>query len=230
MRLTALLLTCERTEYALSTLRSFFKHAHYSDPLRLHIADDGSRPGHRAILHELGIRLVGAEALTISNSEGRGYGANYNAATQVVHPLTDVVLPLEDDWELTRPLDLDHLVHALTTAERFGCIRLGYIGFTQPLRGEVIFHEGQHYLLLDPESPEPHVWAGHPRLETVTWQRRVGPWQEGLEPGATEFEVAHRAEAREGVVWPLDLVKPYGDLFAHIGSVRAERQREEAMA
>jgi hypothetical protein len=75
--------------------------------------------------------------------------------------------------------------------------------------------------LLDGDSPEPHVFAGHPRLETVGYQRRVGEWPEGLLPGETEFSVAHYQWARMGVVWPMDLVKPSGDLFCHIGTIRS---------
>jgi len=157
----------------------------------------------------------------MTNAERGGYGRNYNLAMQEVHEYASIILPLEDDWELAQPLDLDPLVEDLE-AQEFGCCRLGYIGFSQDLHARFFYTQSRRmYLSLDPASPEAHVFAGHPRLETREWQRSVGPWQEGLSPGDTEFEVAHREEARQGVVWPLDLVKSYGDVFQHIGTIRS---------
>lgn len=222
-RLTIVLFTYERTDYARETLIALAPKLHVAYPLetRLHIADDGSRPEHREELRELGERWFPGR-VTISNSERGGYGANYNAATMIVHELSDYVLAIEDDWELTRPLDVDDLIEDMQAEPRIGCLRLGYIGYTQPLRAEFMEVRGKHYLALDPESPEPHVFSGHPRLESVAWQRDVGLWPEGLSPGATEFEVAHRPEARTDVAWPIDLIPPRGGLFNHIGSIRSE--------
>lgn len=214
-----MLLTCDRFAYAAQTVASFAENARYSGKLLLHIADDGSAPGHTDGLVELAERAR-FEGITLSNSEGHGYGANYNLATQTAHTLGEIILPLEDDWELLREFNFDLLVEALTTGP-YGCIRLGYIGYTQELRASFVALGGRQYLHLDPQSPEPHVWSGNPRLETVEWERKVGPWPENADPGSTEFAVAHRAHAREGVLWPVELVKPSGDLFGHIGTVQA---------
>lgn len=226
-RLCLLLLTFDRFEYAERTLRSTLDRLHYSGPLSVHVADDGSPGDYRERLIEIAGGYAGVQGVSVSNSERRGYGANYNLALQVVHSFADVVLPLEDDWELQRPLDLDELVRVFAEADWPGCVRLGYLGFTQPLHGTVVSLAGRLYLHLTPESPEPHVWAGHPRLETRRYQRDVGPWTEGLDPGTTEFEVAHRPAARQGVLWPLDLCLPASQhgmsLFAHIGAVPAAR-------
>ena len=81
-------------------------------------------------------------------------------------------------------------------------------------------------MALDPSSPERHVFTGGPRLETVTFERDIGIWPENLQQGKTEMEVASRAEARAGVVWPMDLVKPNGDLFVHIGAAKAGDEEE----
>jgi len=185
----------------------------------VHIASDGDDDEYLSALmfiaNDFDLAFV-----TTTNSERSGYGANYNLATQVVHGFASHVLPLEDDWELTRDLDLDIFIQALDSLDA-GCMRLGYLGYTQPLRGELAAAVGRHWLRLDPSSAEPHVFAGHPRLETVAWERSVGPWPEGLEPGQTEFAVAHIAESRYGVIWPIQEIKPYGDMFVHIGAERA---------
>jgi hypothetical protein len=224
MNVCLMLLTYDRFGYASRTLRSALSRLSMSsnNELSVHIADDGSPEGYREGLIEIAGEYDRVAHVGSSNSERRGYGGNYNLATQAVHGWADLVLPLEDDWELTRPFDLDPLIEALSTEPEFGCIRLGYVGWTQPLRGEFRYAAGYHWLLLDPDSPEPHVFSGGPRLETVAFERRVGLWPEGLEAGQTEFAVAHRRPAREGVVWPVDLVHPLGDAWAHIGTVKAE--------
>lgn len=219
--LAVVLYTYNRREYAHRTLRSALERLHYHGRTIVHIADDGSPDGYREELERLAGGFAQVAAVSSSNAERGGYGRSYNLASQHVHGAADVVLCLEDDWELARPLDLDPLVEALQDP-RIGCIRLGYIGYTQALHGEFAFVGGNHYLVLDSLSPEPHVFAGHPRLETVAWQRRVGPWPEGATAGATEFEVAHRLMARRDVAWPIDLVPPRGDLFVHIGTERAQ--------
>lgn len=209
-----------RHEYATKTLRAVLDKLRFSGEIAVHIADDGSPNLHRQSLRKLAGGYKHVVTVGESNSERRGYGASYNLATQMIHPSSDIVLPLEDDWELTGDLDLDPLVEGLTSGA-FGCIRLGYLGFTQKLHGSLVNVGQTTYLAFDPRSPEPHVWAGHPRLETVQWQRDVGPWPEGLGPGETEFAVAHKEEARWGVGWPIY----YAQAFAHIGTVQAREDQ-----
>lgn len=213
--------TDARRRYARRTLETALGLIRYDGPIHVHIADDGSPEQHAERLADLARGSEGVTAVSVSNAERGGYGRNYNLATQVVHELCPVVLPLEDDWELQRDLDIAALLPAFTDG-RVGCIRLGYVGWTQPLRGE--FYEApdaRKYLILDPASPERHVFSGHPRLETRAWARAVGPWPEGLAPGETEFVVAGWPAARQHVAWPLDLVRTSGDMFGHIGTVRS---------
>lgn len=230
MTIAVTLLTCnrpaERANYAFATLEALDKHLIPGEDVWLHIADDGSSQTYRDTLFAMAYRLgrsKWADRVSISNSEGRGYGASFNASTQVTHLQADLVLPLEDDWVLQRPLDLRPIADVVR-AGVFGCVRMGYIGYTQDLRGKFVSHGGLQWLLLDPDSPEPHVWAGHPRLEHVSWQRRIGSWLEGVDPGTTEFEVAKRVESREPVAWPIDIILPSGGVFAHIGT---EQSRDD---
>lgn len=221
MRITILLLTYKRLDYARRTLKCALDKIKTTHELAVHIADDGSGGKHIASLRELAGGYAHVVAVGHSDSNRGGYGCNYNLATQQVHLGSDVVLCLEDDWELQRDLDLDPLVKTLVESTTIGCIRMGYIGFTQELRGHLEVHNNEHFFVFDPDSPEPHVWAGHPRLETKEWQVKVGPWIEGLAPGATEFHMAKVPRSRVGVAWPLDLIAPQGDLWAHIGTARS---------
>lgn len=207
--------------YAVKTLEALEKYVKYSGNIHWHIADDGSPKEHILPLRK--------DGTTLTCSDRRGYGANFNLATQYLHNSYDYFLMVEDDWELTKELNIDPLIEALD--EGVGCIRLGYLGWTQELRGTIVAKAKQTFLALDPDSAEPHVWSGHPRLETKEFQRLVGPWPEGLDPGTTEFVVSQRAEARYGVVWPLDLGiragQIQGTLFAHIGAVQARIDQHE---
>lgn len=225
-RLTLILLTYEPggevpRQTAEPVLRAFLDFARYPDPIHVHIADDGSAEGHVERLRDIagGYATVGTVGAT--NAGRRGYGHSYNLATQAVHPHGGACVVLEDDWLLKRPLDLEPLVETLASPA-IDCIRLGYVGFTQQLRGEFVHTPAGPMVQLDPMSEEPHVAAGHARIETVEYERRVGPWPEGLAPGATEFGWTRRIEARTGVVWPLDLgpaSQRADSLFCHIGSV-----------
>lgn len=218
--ISVVLFTYNRPDYARRTLEVAGANLHSTHPIWCHIADDGSPQSQRDDLVEIAHGYFG-DRVSVSDSDRRGYGGSYNLATQYVHEHSEIILPLEDDWELQRPLDLDPLVTALADP-RINCIRMGYLGFTQPLLGVTIQAAGQTFLLLDPASPEPHVFSGHPRLETRDFQRKMGPWPENMAAGETEFEVAHRTNSRTGVVWPLDLCYSWGNLWAHIGTVPSE--------
>lgn len=216
----------ERTRYAEATLKSVLTrlHSESGHELALYIGDDGSPPSHMESLYEIYADLWGNGDLpTITNSGGVGYGSNYNLAMQGAHKWADYILPLEDDWELTRDFDIDPIAHVLQDGV-FDSVRLGYIGYTQKLICEFVYHCDRHYLwLLDDLSEEPHVFSGHPRLETVAYQKRVGPWPEGLTPGETEWYVATKMpEARKKVGYPLWAA---GDVkngvFAHIGTEKS---------
>lgn len=220
MKISICMLTYNRYDYAVETLKSTLENIKFSGDLYVHIGDDGTpEESYRKSLQELAGGYSFVKGTSVTNSERGGYGRNYNLAMQVVHSYADMVLPLEDDWRLTRELDLDFLSECLD--ETVGCIRLGYLGYTQPLLGMVIHRKNRAFLLLNPDTPEPHVFSGHPRLESKDWERRVGPWPEKLAAGETEFVIAHRREARCGVVWPIDYVKSWGDLYVHIGAVKA---------
>lgn len=227
-RVCVLLLTYNRLDCAEKTLRSTLDNLVYSGPLCVHIADDGTGPEYREKLVQLAGGYAHIQGVGVTSSEQGGYGLNYNLATQIVHLHSSIVLPLEDDWELLRSLDLDPLVLALAE-NKFGCIRLGYIGITQPMRGELVAANGMLWLLFDPASEERHVFAGHPRLETVEWEKSVGPWPEQLDPNMTEFNVCAILGARCGVVWPICILPASGGLFVHIGAERIRHQLPEAV-
>jgi glycosyltransferase involved in cell wall biosynthesis len=216
--LSVVLLTYNRLEYAKRTLKSLVANLKSPDPIKWIVASDGDTDEYLRFLGDYAVCELGIE-FSLTNSERGGYGKNYNLAMQAAHE-NAWVMPVEDDWELLRELNVNSLVWDMKELD-IGCARLGYVGYTQELRGTLAHGHLGHWLRFDATSPEPHVFAGHPRIESRTWSRMVGPWPEGLLPGETEFEVAHRKPARTGVAWPLDVLKPSGYLFAHIGTKRS---------
>ena len=153
-----ILLTYERLKVAKITLESVAENLSAPEDIWLHIADDGSSQGYRDELLELAHKHYG-DRVSITNSERAGYGGNYNMATQIVHQIADIVLPLEDDWRLTRLLDIAPIVDVLRDGT-LDCVRMGYMGYTGELRGRFLHHGGLHWLELDPTcllytSPSP---------------------------------------------------------------------------
>lgn len=221
-KLAVVLLTYNRLEYAKRTLRSALDHLHTSHPIVVHLASDGDDDNYIDELRRIAGGYVEVEGVCVTNSEREGYGANVNLAMQVYHQHSRWALVLEDDWELTRDLHIDPLLSVLDNAPSIGCIRLGYCGFTQDLYSKIEIWNGQYFLVFDKDSPEPHVFAGHPRVVAVAWEKEVGPWPVGLQPGMTEFVVSTKYEnARKRVAWPIEIVPLAGGLFGHIGTVRS---------
>lgn len=208
----------EREEYAWLTINSLHR-LQASEPFWFHLADDGSSQEFRDKIMTYA-RIAWGDNTSVTNSDRRGYGASYNISSQVVHPQADLILPLEDDWEMLRDFDLDPFARLLR-AGVYRCIRMGYIGYTTTLRATFEYYENQHFLRLDPDSQEKHVFAGGPRLETRDFQRAVGAWPEELGAGHTELEVIKNPETRHGVAWPIEAIKPKGDLFQHVGGLKA---------
>lgn len=219
-----------RADYARKTLDAALTNLATRSSVKLHIAHDGSDLAHVA---ELVSRAeLSGLSVSVTNAERGGYGRSYNLATQEIHQWADYVLPLEDDWVLTQRLDLDALIESMEASEGdLRCIRMGYLGWTHPIVGSIEKYGTQSFFLFDAElTAETHIWSGHPRLETVSFQRDVGAWPEGVDPGTTEIMVAQRKEARYGVGWPLDLraaaSQDWGNLFAHIGEVQARSDQQ----
>lgn len=241
-RLAVMLITAGRIEYAVDTLRSTAVNLRHDGPVHWHIADDSDDDAYVARLHDLIATLRPEDAVTVSRVRARAYGANYNAATQVVHAYGDYVLVLEDDWRLLRPLDTAPILKMLTCEGhqdkgewswavppppefRAQSVRLGYLGYQWEMDAHLFKTDEYLWMGLCPDSKEQCVAAGHPRIETVAYQRHVGPWNETTNPGMTELDWVQRPAARQGVVWPLTLVSlsnsVTGDMYAHIGTVRS---------
>jgi hypothetical protein len=211
-----ILQTFKRTDVALRTIAAAQQHLRYAGELIWYVADDGSPDEHVAAVREM---LPDAGW----HSERRGYGANANAAWRAADAATPLTLWLEDDWELTQPLDLTPYAQALADDE-IGMVRLGYLN--RGISGSAVAAAGRLYWRLYHEPVESNelVFTGHPSLRHTRYREAYGWYPEGLTPGDTELGYAYQYRtARAGapwIVWPADY--PSGGLFGHIGTVKTE--------
>jgi hypothetical protein len=217
--ITIILLTWERTDVALRTIAAAREFLRYGGPLRWYVADDGSRPEHyHAVREAIGDGLWG------HHSVRRGYGGNANAAWREADQVGALTFWLEDDWELTRPLDLYPYAALLMESAEIGMVSLGNLNLD--IRGRTWAHNGLLYWKLD---KEPHiegtpVFTGHPSLRHRRYRDAYGWYPENLTPGDTELAYAWQfrigSQDAPGIVWPADY-PPWG-LFDHIGAVKTE--------
>jgi GT2 family glycosyltransferase len=207
-----LLTTFRRTECAVRTVRALKKHLLWPD-LWWMISDDGSEPEHvHAIVKEIGPN----QEINMYNSNRAGVGHGMNVSIHGILKISPLVLTMEDDWELMRPLDLRPYVNLLMNDETIGMIRMGYI--SPGIEAEVVAAEGLLWWKLHQNGYQ-YVFSGHPNLRHFRYFDRVGYYQEGLPPGQTELDMCAKYNAcsnAPSIMWPAD----YGSmgLFGHIGS------------
>ena len=211
------LLTYKRTEYALATLKGLAENLQSTEPVSLCIADNGSPDEHVDALTAFSYTIPLFKETIVNLAYGGGYGFNYNKATQVLHDRFQIIIPLEDDWVLQRPFCIDEYVQILQ--EHSACIRLGNIGVVQGIKANLVKIRKHLFWELDPQSRDQYIFCGGPRIETVAWERAVGPWPKNLPAGEVELRVGSRIAARSNVLWPIEHYP--GRLFAHIGEIRA---------
>jgi hypothetical protein len=213
--ITIILQTFKRTDVALRTIVAARQYLHYPD-LYWYVADDGSPKEHVEAVLEAAGYLAGY------HSERRGYGANANAAWDAADKIGALVLFLEDDWELTAPLDLYPYAVLLMEREDIGMARLGYLN--PGIRGECVAHNGALYWKLDREPAEHWqlAFTGHPSLRHRRYRQAYGDYPTGLGPGDTELAYAYQYRVGSGpaIVWPA--AYPPNGLFSHIGTVKTE--------
>ena len=217
--ITIILLTWQRTDVALRTIAAARQYLRYGGDLRWYVADDGSRAEHyQAVLDAVGDDIWG------HHTARRGYGANANAAWRAADQRSRLTLWLEDDWELTRPLDLYPYAALLMETHEVGMVRLGNLNLD--IRGRTWAHGGQVYWKLD---KEPHiegtpVFTGHPSLRHRRYRDAYGDYPEGLGPGDTELAYAWQfrvgSQDAPAIVWPAEY--PPQGFFGHIGEIKTE--------
>jgi len=215
--LVIILITYERTQYALKTIDSVFRNLITPHGYSWYICDDGSSQEHhekvRARIREHGGHICG------HHNQKLGYGGGVNKAWPIASQTGPITLWLEDDWELEIPWDMGPYIEVLNTVGSVGMIRLGHLPLGQ--RGEVVGYLHNRYLEIDPAPP--FQFSGNPHLKHDRFMLHYGKYPTGLHPGGTESHydriVRNGRNKGPSIIWPLFI----GDrhLWGHIGTVHS---------
>lgn len=214
--LTVVLLTYERTDYTLRTIHAAGKFLQYPD-WGWYVADDGSSDSHH--IFTLNSCEATDRPLIGQHNEKLSYGRGANAALRMAFSTGALVLMLEDDWELTQPLDIWKWAALLMERPDIGMVRMGYLN--NGVAGNVIGHGGSLYWVLDDTESKHHssfAFAGHPALIHRRFFDSYGLYPERWQPGDTELRMCWQIASQFGgpaIVWPAELgaMGPW----AHIG-------------
>lgn len=209
-----LLTTYKRTDTALRTIRNIKEKLVYPN-YGWYISDDGSSDEHvGSVMEEIGTDYH--RYFYNSNRKGVGHGMNY-CLQHLWSMGIELVVSMEDDWELNNPLDLVPYVKTLIDHPENGLIRFGYLA--EGLLAENVFQEGLMYWNLK-NNGFTYRYAGHPHLKHKRFHDIYGYYDEGWPAGVTELSMCGKTNLKQegpNLLYPADC-KANG-LFSHIGTV-----------
>lgn len=240
--INVVIITFLRRDMFRRTVDNLIDKLHYSGPISWIIADDSTpEPDYQNFClsvfrktwsnglpdhHE--IRVEG----TPQNS---GWGANANnAISKCEH---DIVFFIEDDYVLTRPLDLSPFVALLLENDAVGLVRMdgiaGHRGINcqtaeTNIRDYLPGHRDGvgglgdvHYWLIDQRSSHLNVYSNRPHLKHRRFHEFYGPYPEGYRLGQTESMFAHtvkdKMRANPNAAPALAIPLNANSYFDHIG-------------
>lgn len=180
--------TNERAEYARETLRALIKFARATEPIRLHVADDGSpnKEFIQYLMHKAS--AAWGTNSTWSDAKRSGVGGSINEALKWVDH-DELWFYITDDWVLTRHLYLDRPAR-LIRSELRDIVRLGPIH--PNLECTTRFAVPHGWWLDINQSCGGFAFATRPFLATKDFVIKVGPFLTGANAYDTERDYAHR--------------------------------------
>lgn len=180
---TVVITTLDRVTLLYDTLLKLKEQLIYSGPIEYVLANDGAYEPLAEMVNRLGfkdvIRIVG-------DGERHGLGGNTNRGLR--DSRSDIVLQTQDDYHLTRALEINPMVETLLNDDTTGWIRLRLTagqGFTATIQGrywEIAWSSEGLYIASD----QPHI---------KNWRRFhgfYGLYRENLDITNTENEFCGR--------------------------------------
>lgn len=222
------LVTYERTEMALMTIRSTLRNLEYpKENIGWYVADDGSRPEHMQAIMELLEQenqvIIGqhSERLRHEGQENTHHaGMGWNKCLGLCHQWSDFVLWLEDDWDLDEPLVLAPYVDLLQSREDIGICTFRILTVGADLHTEG--YAGQMYFRYDRSTQ--YAFSGNPYLRHARYTTRYGWFAEDRNPGLMELHQDDQYRlAMEGPwIWRPVRISQWGS-WKHIGNIKTWR-------
>lgn len=223
--LSIVLLTYKRTDLALRTVRSTCDNLGYPKELRgWYVCDDGSPHEHfsavMGALQEKNAEVIGFhnERLRPAGMENTYFsGMGWNRGLGIAHQKSDLVLTLEDDWELEKPFDIIRYMTAIRDHEEIGLLRLGVLAVGNTV--DICGFDGVHYLKYHREQP--YTYSGNPNIRHARFTKAYGMYAENKNPGDIELDMDWRFRNAPGpdIYRPAE-INPWG-AFGHIGTDKA---------
>ena len=218
------LVTYERTEEALRTIRSTCENLGYPRELRAwFINDDGSRDGHVGQLTEalqgMGemIGYLQTERMRREGQEGTYFaGMGWNKTLGLAHQFSDYVLWLEDDWVLDETLDLTRYVKLLQKREDVGAVSFRILSIETDVRTKG--YDGEMFVQYLRTSQ--YAYSGNPILRHARFVKHYGWFHEERDPGNIELEYddKYRLDEKDGPwIWRPLTISPWG-AWKHVGT------------
>jgi len=208
-----LLTTYNRLECARKTIQGVKENVGWSN-IGWVITDDGSGGDY---LQQLKDEIGPSYSIHTYDGKRKGVGHNMNYGLKLIFNelSAELVLLLEDDWYIQKPLDFTPYVNLLKNSDRFGMIRFGYL--SAGLQATLIAEENKLWWQFK-KTDYQYTFAGHASLRHKRFFDVYGYYEEGLKPGMTELDMCGKFNAKEGpaIVWDADF--PHMGPFAHIGS------------
>ena len=207
------IITYNRPKEIRTTISSLMRYLHYSGPLTFMIADDCSPGDYLADLQKwIQENQYPGYFILESTAQNGGWGANANHLIRSANRQAGLLYMTEDDYVLTRPLNLDVGVSILSSEPGLGMMRYRstagvpmiyrqhetlierympnyreYEGFTQARAT---------WLELDPASDTLWLYSNGPHLKRYDFHEVYGLYPEGLKLGTTEEAYAHMVKDR----------------------------------
>jgi hypothetical protein len=166
------------------------------------IADDGSPNQEQHLSDSLKMLSNNYQNYIVTDSERGGVGKSKNIALEKAFEQSPYVLILEDDWLLSRPLNLSPFVDVLRDNKETGIVRFGYLGGEMDARyksyNDISFWELGR-------GSGVYIYSGQVSLRHKRFYDICGYHPEGVTPGEEELEFCKRYNGTNNapsILWP----------------------------
>lgn len=218
--ISIVLVTYRRTQQAVRTVESTIKNLVYpKENLAWVVGDDGSPKTHGKAIRKA---LEGQRLIEYCNERYRNIGEEktyfcgqtWNHAMGLGYQNADLVLFLEDDWEMEKPLELLPYVHLLREREDVGICTFRILNIGADVH--TVGHDGRVYLQYQRTSP--YGYCGHPALRHARFIRHYGWFHEQRNPGEIEIDMdsRYREDPNGPNIWRPATLDQWGGWY-HIG-------------